>query len=107
MARELILFSLANGAEVIGQVVDRVLENNEVVVDHPLVIRPIQRGPGDYALDLFPHSLANPEGQHRFNGGMILSTSVEIPAPLEKAYLERTSTILLSTQLDNLEKLVK
>lgn len=99
-----VLFSLINGAEIIGKVesdTDQVL-----ALDHPLVIRPIQKQTGGLALDLFPHSLANPEGVHYFNKSQILSTSGEVPEQLEKAYMERTSKIILSAALTNLEKAV-
>lgn len=107
MSRDLILFALANGAEVIGRIDSYHPEKDEFTLEHPLVIRPVQRGPNDFALDLFPHSLANPEGKHRFNRSVFLSESEDIPAPLEKAYLERTSKIILAGQLDKLEGLVK
>ena len=101
MSSELLLISLPNGAELIGRVIK--ITDEAIVLEHPLVIRPIQRGPNDMALDLFPHSLASPDGEHAFTRRQILSEAMSIPAPLEKAYLERTSGIILSTQMDKLE----
>jgi len=71
------LFSITNGAEIIGKVV--LDEANKLVVEHPLVIRPVQRGPTEFALDLFPHSLTNPEGTHTFFYSSIVSVSHDIP----------------------------
>jgi hypothetical protein len=102
MSTELALFALPNGAEVIGAVT----EHNPgftITLEHPLVIRPIQKKDGGLALDLFPHSLSNPEGKHIFFINQLLSRSESIPAQLEKAYLERTSRIILSGVLDAME----
>lgn len=96
------LFSLINGAEVIGKVTGDT--DTTVTLEHPLVVRPIQKQGGGLALDLFPHSLAEPEGEHVFNKVQILSTSVTVPGALEKAYVERTSKIILAGALANLEK---
>lgn len=97
-----VLFSLINGAEIVGKVVSDTTDT--LSLEHPLVIRPIQKQSGGMALDLFPHSLANPEGTHAFNKGQILSVSAELPDQLEKAYMERTSKIILAGALANLEK---
>lgn len=97
----LALFSLANGAELIGAVDSA--SDTTITLEHPLVIRPIQKKDGGLALDLFPHSLSNPEGKHTFNESQILSRSEVVPAALEKAYLERTSRIILSGVLDAME----
>lgn len=102
---EYILFSLANGAELVGEVVMRDATRNSFTVSQPLVIRPVQRGPNDFALDLFPHSLANPEGDHEFYASQVVSTSTTVPPHLEKAYVERTSKLILATHLDNLERM--
>jgi hypothetical protein len=109
---KLVLFTLTNGAELIGEDVSGgtwQAGEGQIAIEHPLVIRPVKNGPGpqDFGLDLFPHSLTNPEGVHIFNEANFLSVSVNVPAGLEKAYLERTSSIILSTQLDKLEGLVK
>lgn len=98
---ELMLFSTPNGAEIIGEVSESTMLS--VVIEHPLVIRPIQRGPNDYALDLFPHSLSNPEGKHKFNRSQIISESVKVPEHLEKAYRERTSNIVIAQTLNEWE----
>lgn len=102
-ADSLILFTLPNGAEVIGGI--KTNTDTVVTVSHPLVIRPIQKSPGQYALDLFPHSLANPEGDHQFTWSQILSRSLHIPDMLQKAYTERTSSIILASALDDIEKM--
>lgn len=104
MSIPLALFALPNGAEVIGAIDSEAYDQSEIVLEHPLVIRPIQKKDGGLALDLFPHSLSNPEGKHTFYLGQILSRSKDIPAQLEKAYLERTSRIILSGVLDAMEK---
>lgn len=102
---KLILFSTPNGAEIIGSVVEDTIVS--VTVEHPLVIRPIQRGPNDFALDLFPHSLSDPEGKHKFNRAQITSEAVNIPDPLEKAYRERTSNIVIAQTLSDWEGKIK
>jgi len=96
-----ILFSLPGGAELIAKVVAH--DANFIVVEHPLVIRPIQRQNGEYALDLFPHSLANPEGEHKFFRAQIVSQSVDVPEQLAKAYQERTSSIIIAQTLNEWE----
>lgn len=100
---QLILFQLIGGHELIGKKTGTV--SNGFILEHPLVIRPIQKAPGQYALDLFPHSLANPEGQHIFYNTAIVSTSVEIPKMLSDAYNERTSAIILAGAVDAFERL--
>jgi hypothetical protein len=102
MNTELMLFVTIAGAEVIGRVVERNLEQNTITLEQPLVIRPMQRGES-VVLDLFPHSLVDAEGQHVFNLNTVMSFAVKVPANLEKAYLERTSKIILAGQLDRLE----
>lgn len=99
----LVLFSLPNGAEVIAKQVSVAADG--IIVDHPLIIRPIQKAPGQYALDLFPHSLANPEGEHLFYTSQLLSKSMTVPEQLEKAYLERTSSIILASAMNDLERI--
>lgn len=102
---KLILFSTPNGAEIIGAVVEDTIMS--VTVEHPLVVRPIQRGPNDFALDLFPHSLSDPEGKHKFYRAQITSEAVNIPDPLEKAYRERTSNIVIAQTLSDWEGKIK
>lgn len=104
MSIPLALFALPNGAEVIGAVDSEDFAGTTITLEHPLVIRPIQKKDGGIALDLFPHSLSNPEGKHKFYKAQILSRSEAIPPGLEKAYLERTSRIILSGVLDAMEK---
>lgn len=101
----LALISTPNGAEIIGEIVDNDL--TFVTLEHPLVIRPIQRGPNDYALDLFPHSLSDPEGKHKFYRSQIVSEAVKIPEPLEKAYRERTSNLVIAQTLSDWEGKLK
>lgn len=100
---QLVLFQLIGGHELIGKKI--CTTGNGFILEHPLVIRPIQKAPGQYALDLFPHSLANPEGQHTFYDSAIVSISVEIPKMLTDAYNERTSAIILAGAIDAFEKL--
>jgi hypothetical protein len=102
MSTPLALFVLPNGAEIIGTIVEHNV-GISITLEHPLVIRPIQKKDGGLALDLFPHSLSNPEGKHIFNEQQLLSRSDTVPAQLEKAYLERTSRIILSGVLDAME----
>lgn len=95
----LILFSLPNGAEIVGKLTaDDMLS---FTVEQPLAIRPVEKAPGQYMLDLFPHSLVNPEGTHKFTRAQVLSISQSnVPEMLEKAYLERTSSIVLAGAVD-------
>lgn len=103
----LALFTIVGGHEIIGKVIEESSDHVILLLEHPLVIRPVQKAPGQYALDLFPHSLTNPEGQHKFYVAQMISRSVEIPEMLEKAYLERTSSIILSSALDQMERGIK
>lgn len=101
------LFTIIGGHELIAKVVSGELTaggNSPVTISHPLVIRPIQKAPGQYALDLFPHSLANPDGDHEINTGTIVTISKVIPKMLEDAYLERTSSIILASAMDEIER---
>lgn len=103
----LVLFTIVGGHEIISKLDNESLDGTYLVVEHPLVIRPVQKAPGQYALDLFPHSLTNPEGKHKFNTTQIVSRSVEIPDMLSKAYTERTSNIILASVLDEMERSIK
>jgi hypothetical protein len=101
---DLVLFMLPNGAEVIGKKI--YTDADGISVSHPLVLQPqITEGSQQYTLRLFPHSLSNPEGTHYFHSAQILSRSDNIPAQLEKVYLERTSSIILSSALDQMERM--
>lgn len=97
----LILFTLPNGAELIGDQTDS--DFTTLTIEHPLVIRPIEQAPGKFALDLFPHSLANPEGKHKFSRTQMISVAVDIPEMLEKAYITRTSNIVIAQTLNQWE----
>lgn len=99
----LVLFSLPNGAEVIAKHISAAADG--FIVEHPLVLRPFQNPSGQPMLDLFPHSLANPDGEHQFFASQILSKSMEIPEALQKAYLERTSNIIIASAMDDLERM--
>jgi hypothetical protein len=103
----LALFSIVGGHEIIGKIETEVYDGSYITLEHPLVIRPVQKAPGQYALDLFPHSLTNPEGKHKFYTAQMVSRSVEIPEMLEKAYTERTSSIILASAMDQLERGIK
>lgn len=102
---DLILFTTIGGFEIIGKATDVAYNGTTVTVEHPLVVRPIQKTPGEYALDLFPHSLANPEGEHKFFVSSFISQSVNVPEPLAKAYQQRTSNIIIASALDDLERM--
>lgn len=96
-----ILFSVPGGSEIIG----KVIEDNGITltVDQPLVVRPVQRGANDFVLQLFPHSLANPEGEHKFSYSQIVSVSSKIPDRLETEYVKQTSNIILHSALNEME----
>lgn len=100
----LALFTLPGGAELIGRITEETAV--ALTIEHPLVVRPVQRGPNDYVLQLFPHSLANSEGEHQFFISQIVSRSVKVPDRLEAEYTKQTSNIILSSALDDLERLV-
>lgn len=95
------LFTIIGGHELVGKVIAE--GDNQTHIEHPLVVRPIQKGPNQLALELFPHSLAHPEGVHVFYDSAIVSRAVEVPEELEKAYLERTTSIILSSALRDME----
>lgn len=98
----LALIILPNGAELIGKIITD--SSDALTLEHPLVIRPFERNPGDYALQLYPHSLANPEGAHQFTVAQIQSRCRDIPKELERAYTERTTSIILASAMDQLER---
>lgn len=104
MSQELHLIMVPGGAEIIGK--GDFINGDTLCLEHPLVIRPMQQKDGSFMLDLFPHSLANPEGQHKFNRDVLISESVEIPEMLSKAYTTRTSAIILNGAVDEFEKLM-
>lgn len=102
---ELALFTTIGGHEVIGKVTSEVYDGTSVTLEHPLVIRPIEKAKGQWALDLFPHSLSDPEGEHKFFVSAMVSRAVKIPEMLVKAYTERTSSIILASALDQMERM--
>lgn len=97
----LALFTIIGGHEIVGKIINET--DTSIEVSHPLVIRPVQKGPNQVALELFPHSLANPEGNHTFIKAAMVSRCVDVPSELETAYLERTTSILLSSALRDME----
>lgn len=101
---ELALFTTIGGHEVIGKITEQQI-GLTITLEHPLVIRPIERAKGQWALDLFPHSLTDPEGEHVFYVSAIVSRAVKVPEALAKAYTERTSSIILSSALDQMERM--
>lgn len=105
MSDSLYLIMVPGGAEIIGK--GHFPSPDTLTLEHPLVIRPVEKSPGQYMLDLYPHSLANPEGKHNFNRSALISESVEIPKMLSDAYTTRTSSIILSGAVDAFEKLGK
>jgi hypothetical protein len=102
---ELALFTTIGGHEVIGKIVGELYDGTIIVLEHPLVVRPIEKSKGQWALDLFPHSLSDPEGEHKFYTNALVSRSVKVPEMLVKAYTERTSSIILSSALDQMERM--
>ena len=102
---ELALFTTIGGHEIIGKVTADSYDNTTITLEHPLVIRPIEKAKGQWALDLFPHSLSDPEGEHKFYISALVSRSVKIPEMLVKAYTERTSSIILASALDQMERM--
>lgn len=97
------LILVSGNAEIVGKVVEETAEY--VTLEEPLVLRPVQKGPDQYVLSFFQHSMANPQGTHKFFYSSMVSRSIEVPEPLEKQYLKETSSIILANALDAFEKL--
>lgn len=92
-----ILFILNSGREVVGTLVSETFE--EYVISQPHIIQPVQQGPDQYGLSLYPYSSADPEGKHSFNRNMIVSSSLKVPEDIEKNYLSQTSRIQIVSSL--------
>lgn len=102
---ELALFVIIGGHEIIGKIEAESYDGKSITVEHPLVVRPVQKSPGQYALDLFPHSLTNPEGKHEFFTSAIVSRCKQVPEMLSKAYTERTTSLILASAMDDIERM--
>lgn len=97
----LILFNLANGAELIGNLVEETPES--YIIEYPVVIRPVQKSETEVGIQFYPHSMTNPEGTHTFFKP-ILSRSLEIPDELEKGYTRHVSKIAIVSTLNGWER---
>lgn len=100
---KLALFILNGGHELIGKIIEETATS--ITLSEPQVLRPVQTAVNQYKLDFFPHSLANPDGEHTFYFTQFVSRALDIPVPLENAYIERTTSVILTNALDAFAKL--
>lgn len=96
-------FLLVNGYDVIGKVIEET--DTTFTTEHALLIRVVQQGPEQYGLALVPFDPSHPEGKVKFYRNNVVCEVVDLPAGMEKAYLERTSSIQIIQALDQMEGL--
>ena len=92
------LFILNNGREVIGKLIKST--DTSFVVNSPRILHfsPTQTGDA-YGIELYPYSMTNPDGDHRFHMITIASESLNIPDDVEKGYIQQTSGISIVSSL--------
>jgi len=103
MSQTVASFMIVGNHEIVGTVVERT--PTFIVLSEPMVLRPVQKSADQYVLSFFPHSLSDPDGEHRFYYSQMISESVKVPAAVEKEYLKQTSSIILADALQAFEKL--
>ncbi len=106
----LALFILNNGREVIGKIKQSSIIGapQEVIsiaaglrVEAPRILHftPTQDGES-YGIELFPYSMTNPDGVHKFDQSAIASISESIPDDVEKGYIQQTTGISIISSLN-------
>lgn len=93
-------FKLNSGEWIIGTVKEQLQETNSVVLEHPLVIHIVPKGPDSYGVALIPFEPTNPEGQVEIFKSSIAARPLSISKGLHDAYLQRTSTIEIVSSLE-------
>lgn len=86
-------FVLINGHEIIGKLVAEL--EDSFLLDQPLALQVFPQADGAYGLQLVPVSSINAEGEHVLYKHAISIQVTKIPEDIEKAYIQRTSKIVL------------
>lgn len=95
------LFILNNGREVIGKQVNQdISQPDSLMIDTPRILHfsPTPDGTS-YGIELYPYSMTNPDGVHKFYISAIASESEKIPTDVEKGYIQQTSQITIVSSL--------
>lgn len=101
MSRELKLFKLVSGEELVGTIVGEDSNANTYNIKDARTFIVIPNGQQSYALDLVPFLRGEPDGELTLFKHAILATC-EVSADLERAYLSRTSGIEIASSLSPL-----
>lgn len=93
------LFILNNGREVIGKQ-SKQDSDQYFWVESPRILHfnPTADG-ASYGIELYPYSLTNPDGLHKFHLSAIASESENIPDDVEKGYIQHTSGISIVSSI--------
>ena len=98
MSKNLVMFTLNSGQEVIAEQWD--VGDVWVDVKHALVIQVVPQGPNQYGIALIPLSPTNPESRMRiFNHAIVAQSLDPIPNELANAYVKQTSSIEIVSSL--------
>lgn len=99
---EIKLYKLLSGQEIIGRVVEE--GPGWVVLENVLAFRVVQQGPDQYGLDMVPHSPVLPEHKWKyFTSAFMGEPAAPLPDGLQKAYVQRTSSIQIASSMDDVK----
>lgn len=92
------LFILNNGREVIGT--EKSSDDYGLRIESPRILHfsPTPDGTS-YGIELYPYSMTNPDGIHKFHQSAIASESETVPVDIEKGYIQQTSGISIVSSL--------
>lgn len=96
------LYKLIGGQEIIGTVVEEGF--NWVVLQNVLTFRVVPSGPGQYGLDLSPHSPTLPDAKWKYYLSQVMAEPLEVPDGLIKAYMQQVSGIEIVSSLESISK---
>lgn len=94
---------LITGEWVIGQVQETLEEKDTITLKQPLMIHVVQQQPGQYGIALIPYDPTNPEGTVEIFRSAIIARPASIAKGLHDSYIERTSTIEIVSNLEDVK----
>lgn len=89
--RDIKLFTLVNGFEIIGRVQSD--EPTYYLIEEPYGLQLNQIADGTFRIALIPYSPIAQDGIHKFHKHAICSECLRIPSDVEKNYIQKTSKI--------------
>lgn len=94
-AKNLKLFMLISGQEVLAEVVHEVDPDvpNAFIVKQAMAIQLVPNGSNSYGIGLLPLSAINTEGEQRIYKSAVSSETITIPEDMVNAYIKRTTNI--------------